>query len=250
MASSSKQRQRANRNNRVERKIVHRKRQRTRLLTVVGSALVLALVAVVVLVALNRDSSPGGDNALPTVVAGSVPAASIERNGLTIGSADAPVLLTEYGDYQCPFCGQFNSTGFQTLLSTYIATGQVRLAFSPFSFLGNESNEATEAALCAADQGRFWEMHEALYANQAGENKGAFSDSRLNDIATAAGLDMSAYTTCMANNTHANDVTTFNSGADAAGVRSTPSFAINGGPAFAYKSLDDLEGRIKTALGQ
>src|SRR4051794_24778243 len=130
---------------RANRKLQQAHHKRQRLVAIFGCALAVAVIAAGILVALNRDF---GGGTIPSVVAASIPDASIPQNGMTIGSPTAPVTVTEYGDYQCPFCGQFNASGFQSLLSSYIASGQVKLTFVPFSFLGDESTEATEAAMC------------------------------------------------------------------------------------------------------
>jgi protein-disulfide isomerase len=225
-----------------------KKSKQRRLFVVLGGGLAIAIVAVAFMAAINRED--GSDTALAAVAPVSTNTTLVAQNGRSIGDESAPVVIVEYGDYQCPFCGQFNSGAFQTLLTEYIATGKVRLEFSPFSFLGDESLEATEAALCANDQGKFWEMHETIYGNQIGENRGAFSKDRLAEMAELAGLDMDTYNSCMADNTHASDAEALNNAAKAAGVTSTPSFTINGGAAFAFSSWDDFEARIQTALGE
>ena len=225
-----------------------KKSKQRRLFAVIGGAVVIAIIAIAVLAVINREN--GTDTTLAAVQPVSTIDSSIPRSGMTLGSESAPVLIVEYGDYQCPFCGQFNSGAFQTLLSQYIATGQVRMQFSPFSFLGDESTDATEAALCANDQGKFWEMHETIYGNQIGENEGAFSKDRLAEMAKVSGLDMDAWNSCMADGTHSSTVTDLNQAANAAGVTSTPSFTINGGDAFGFSSWADFEARIKAALGE
>jgi len=225
-----------------------KKSKQRRLFAVIGGAVVIAIVAIAVLAIINRDND--NNVTLAAVQPVSTIDSSIPRSGMTLGSETAPVLIVEYGDYQCPFCAQFNSGAFQTLLSQYIATGQVRMQFSPFSFLGDESTDAAEAALCANDQGKFWEMHETIYGNQIGENEGAFSKERLAEMAQMAGLDMDAYNSCMADGTHSSTVTDLNQAANAAGVTSTPSFTINGGEAFGFSSWEDFEARIQAALGE
>jgi len=113
-------------------------------MAIIGGSLLLALVVVGALVLANRDSSSSSD--LPEIVAVTAPDPSIERTAMTIGSPDAPIKLVEYGDYQCPFCARFNEASMPPLLADYIATGKVQLTFVPFSFLGEESNRAAEAA--------------------------------------------------------------------------------------------------------
>lgn len=219
--------------------------RRRRMMAIIGGSVVLALVVVGILVLVNRDSSSD----LPEIAAVTVPDASIPRDGMTLGSPDAPIKLVEYGDYQCPFCAQFNENGMPSLLADYIATGQVQMTFVPFSFLGDESIRAAEAAACAADQGLFWEMHEGIYGNHAGENEGAYSRDRLRIIAGNAGLDLDAFDKCM-DEGKKSLVQEFNQQTQQAGVTSTPTFSINGGENFSYGNWGNLKARIDEALGQ
>ena len=233
---------------RADRSLNHirAKQRQRRLMAIIGGSVLLALVVVVALVLANRDSSDSSD--LPEIVAVTAPDSSIERDGMTIGSPDAPIKLVEYGDYQCPFCAQFNEIAMPPLLADYVATGKVQLTFVPFSFLGEESNRAAEATSCAADQGKFWEMHEGVYGNHAGENEGAYSTDRLRLIASNAGLDLTAYDACMKDGTHEGSITEFNTLAQQAGVSSTPSFTINGGTPFSFRDWSEFKDRLDEAL--
>ena len=102
-----------------------------------------------------------------------------QAQGLSMGDPNAPVKVEEYGDFQCPACRIFHESQEGQLIEKYIKTGLVYFTYTPFSFIGDESVKAAEAAYCAADQGKFWEYHDMLYANQTAENKGDFADSRL-----------------------------------------------------------------------
>lgn len=92
-----------------------------------------------------------------------------------LGDPAAPVVMREYGDFQCPSCGAFFRTVEPQLRAEYIDRGLVRLEWHDFAWIGPESRDAANAARCATDQDRFWEYHDLLYRNQAGENQGAFS---------------------------------------------------------------------------
>jgi len=206
----------------------------------------VAIVAVLVLIIVNnRGDSPD----LPDVQAATAPDASIPVNGMSIGDPNAPVKIVEYGDYQCPFCAEFNKDAMPPLLADYIATGKVQLTFVPFSFLGDESLAAAEAAFCANDQGKFWAMHETIYANHNGENIGNLSASRLREMAEKSGLDMDQYDVCIDAGTHKGDVQNSSATARTAGIASTPSFVINNGDPIGYASWDDFKAEIDDALG-
>ncbi len=162
----------------------------------------------------------------PDIVAAAPRDPAIPTNGYTIGDPNAPLLIVEYGDYQCPFCVEFHMDGFAPLLTSYIATGLVRFEFRPFSFLGQESLDAAAASQCAAQQNLFWPMHETIYANHHGENQGALSRERLDAMAALVGLDMTAYATCMDDPATAAWVQAANESARTLGVRSTPTILI------------------------
>jgi protein-disulfide isomerase len=226
--------------------------RRKRFLQIVGGVLVVVIAAVAILVAVNRDNGSNSNDHAPIVAGVAIPA-SVPVNGLTIGSPDAPLKLTEYGDYQCPFCAEVNNEAFETLLTKYIETGQVSITFSPMAFLGrnhdpDESTLAVEAALAANDQGKFWPMHEVIYANHNGENQGNLTLERLRLMAQEAGLDLDQFDSAMANGTHTADVTAYNQAASAAGVNSTPTFVTNTGETFGWKDLATLESSIDAAL--
>jgi protein-disulfide isomerase len=228
--------------------------RRKRFLQIIGGVLVIVIIAVGVLVAVNRDNG-SGDGDLNDIVAGAAIPESVPVSGMTIGSPDAPLKITEYGDYQCPYCAEVSNTAFPELLTKYIETGQVALTFSPMAFLGrnhdpDESTLAAEAALCANDQGKFWEMHETIYTNHNGENIGNLTTDRLRQMAEMAGLDMDQYNSCMTNGTHEQDVDTYNQAATQGGVTSTPTFVTSTGDTFGWKDLATLESDIDAALAK
>lgn len=85
------------------------------------------------------------------------------------GDINAPVIIVEYSDFQCPFCRMFFSQTLPDLLKTYVDTGKARLVYRQFPLfsihpMAEKSAEATE---CASDQGKFWEMHDAIFTEQA-----------------------------------------------------------------------------------
>ena len=127
-------------------------------------------------------------------------------DGRTLGKADAPVTLEVWSDYQCPACEQFAELVEPVLVRTYVTTGTLRIVDHDAAFQGatgsrfattNRSKPAA-GARCAADQDAYWPFHDWLFANQVGENQGAFRDERLRAIATAAGLDVVAWDACRA----------------------------------------------------
>lgn len=157
----------------------------------------------------------------------------VSRN--TSGDPNAPVKLTVFSDYQCPFCREFWSTTEGQIIDAYVRTGKVQfIERSAGNWVsGNiggsstESQDAAIAAYCAADQNKFWEMNDALFTNVIGEDAGSFTPRRLQAIAKEVGLDMTAFNTCVSSNKYLQQVTKDLQDAQAAGITGTPFFTIS-----------------------
>jgi protein-disulfide isomerase len=137
------------------------------------------------------------------------------------GPADAPVTIVAFTDFQCPWCGRAAQTLHQ-IESHY--GDKLRFVHRHFP-LGYhaESRKAAEAASCADEQGKFWEMHDKLFATQ-----GDFSVPKLKERATALGLDSKSFNQCLDSNKRAADWQRDLAEGQQIGVSSTPSFFING----------------------
>ena len=144
------------------------------------------------------------------------------------GNPDAPIKIDEYSDFQCPYCGQFTENTEPELMETYVADGTVYFVYHTFGeFIGSESGASAEAAYCAGDQEKFWEMHDIIFANQAGENAGAFTDRRLIAFAEKLELDMDAFNSCFNGDDYKDLITKDGTDGLAAGIKATPSFIIS-----------------------
>jgi protein-disulfide isomerase len=158
---------------------------------------------------------------------------SIER-GVTddghpyLGSASAPVTVYEFADFQCPHCRNFSEAGTPELRDEYIVPGKARLVWVNNPILGDESIAAAKAAFCAAEQGKFWEYHDWLFANQASlYNSGAFSTDRLNQMAAAVeGIDTTSFADCLSTSEAADAVSRDQQFGAESNVEQTPSFLI------------------------
>lgn len=149
--------------------------------------------------------------------------------GKTMGPPDAPVVIEEYTDFQCPFCARYATEVIRQLEETYLktGTGKVRYIFRHMAFLGPESQDAAEAAECANEQGRFWDYADMLFANQRGENQGGFSLSRLKKFAADLGLNTAAFNTCLDSRRYKQVVEQETQQGQARGVDRTPTLFIN-----------------------
>lgn len=151
-----------------------------------------------------------------------------QADGTSLGDPEAPVTIVEYSDFQCPFCRQFHEETMTEIVDNHVVTGEVRFEYRNFPFLGEESAEAANASLCAAEQGAFWPYASYLFANQQGENTGSFSEARLQAIALELGLDMDPFEQCSSRNEMQSQVQSQYAQALQQGVNSTPTFFVNG----------------------
>lgn len=204
------------------------------------------VVALSIVAALFVVSGPSGSGLPPVQAAAELPT-DIPVNGRTIGDPNAPVKVVEWGDYQCPPCGIFAREVEPQLISEYVATGKVLFEFRDLAFLGDESVQAAEAAGCALDQGKYWPFHDTVYANQVGENAGAFSKERLQQIAQRSNLNLASYNSCVDARTHKANVAAMAAEADKAGIQSTPTFLVNG-ERIEYQGYATLKAAIDAAL--
>jgi len=170
------------------------------------------------------------------------------------GSTTAKLIVEEFADYQCPYCGV---TAFQiqpALMAKYVQTGKVRFIFRNFPFIdqndpNQESHSAALAALCAGDQNLFWQYHDLLFKNQTGENKGDFIRTNLISFAMQLNMDSVAFNQCLTSNKYAALVDSDIERGKRLNVNSTPSFFINGNPVVIGQDLqNDLFKAIDRAL--
>lgn len=151
----------------------------------------------------------------------------------TVGRPDAPMLLEVFEDFQCPFCLRYTALDEPTLIDEYVKTGKLRIQFRHFPILGTESTRAHRAAVCAAEQGKFWQYHHALFLSLAEDgrtqhNVGVYSDSNLRKRAEEVGLDLATYDICIQSEESLAVIQGDQARASSYGIRSTPSFLING----------------------
>lgn len=163
-----------------------------------------------------------------------VPRTDAARNEL--GNQKALVKLTIFSDFQCPYCKEFWSSTQAQVESAYVDTGKVLFVYrSAGNWVsrnsgsgGTESQDAAMAAYCAADQNKFWQMHDALFANNRDvEEQGSFAPRRLQEIAQSIGLNMSDYNSCVSSQKYLNQINQDFQDATAAGITGTPFFVIS-----------------------
>lgn len=164
------------------------------------------------------------------------------------GDPHSPVTIIEFADFQCPYCGRFFAQTEPQINEQYIQSGKVRLGYFHFAFLGPESNWAAEASECASDQDKFWEYHDKLYSSQSGENQGAFNKDNLKKFAQELGLDTSAFNECLDSGKYTQLIQDESSMASSIGVRSTPTFLINGRAIIGAQPFEIFQQTIDSLL--
>ncbi len=178
-----------------------------------------AIIAVVAVVAIIASQSAPIDKSFPPREA---------------GNPNAKVVVEEFSDFQCPYCGIFATTAEIRLREEYIKPGRILFVFRAFPIVdkfvsgGNESHLAALAAFCAGDQNMFWEYHDYLFRNQSGENQGNFNSARLQAFAAQLHLDSLKFNQCLSNQTRLDVLNADIQRGNALRLNGTPTFFVNG----------------------
>jgi len=168
-------------------------------LEILATLSVIALCAVAVWLGISQRLSSSGPVSSATAAGARAPDASVNRTislagSATIGERRAKVAVVEYSDFHCPFCSRFAETTWPELASAYVTSGRALWAFKHFPLEAAHPHafRAAEASGCALQQGRFWEMHDRLFASPA-----APTDDLLVAHASVLQLDVPRFTKCM-----------------------------------------------------
>ncbi len=157
------------------------------------------------------------------------PADTTGFSGYYLGSADAPLTVTEYADYECPACQQWFSVQFPTIEERLIRTGRVRWRYRDLPLdQHRNARPAAHAAACADEQGKYWEMSQRIYSWDPDWTIKADGNTIFREHARALGLDLKRYDECMETARYAGRIQASRNEAAMAGASSTPTFLING----------------------
>jgi protein-disulfide isomerase len=148
----------------------------------------------------------------------------------TKGSATAPVTMYIMSDFQCPFCARFARETFPLLEREYVATGKVRMIFVNFPLpMHPNAGPAAELAMCAARQGKFWQIHDLLFRNQEHWEGMREPGTYFLGLADSAGVDRDQVTQCLQAGATRELVRSDAEGSYRSGATSTPTFYIERG---------------------
>jgi protein-disulfide isomerase len=171
-----------------------------------------------------------------------LPKVEVAADGPSKGDPNAPVTIVEFSDFECPFCGRAEDA-VNKVMDTY--KGKVRLVYRdyPLEFHA-KAQKASEAALCAGDQGKYWEMHAKLFANQK-----ALEPAQLKQHAKEVGVDSGKFDKCLDGGDKKQDVDKHKKAGEEAGVTGTPAFFINGRPLTGAQPFEKFKEIIDHELG-
>ncbi|MEQ1691269.1 MAG: thioredoxin domain-containing protein [Gemmatimonas sp.] len=152
-----------------------------------------------------------------------------KAEGYLRGDPNAPITIMEFADFECPGCGQFAVLEEPEIRARIIEPGLANFRYFDFPLPSHTNSLAASlAASCAADQGKFWEMHDAIYAGQDQWNGMATGNPRkvLDGYAKTLGVDMKAYSDCYSTQKNLPRIQANKAAGDALGVNSTPTLVI------------------------
>jgi protein-disulfide isomerase len=204
-----------------------RKEKQQRLIMIGGIVVVaLLLVGLIALPAIQDASTPVGDFNRIT------PVAYPNENGTTLGDPNAKVTIDIFEDFQCHACQSYTETIEPEVISNIVETGKAKYVFHQYPFLDDSyadksSDNAANASECAAEQNRFWDYKNMLYANRNGV-VGEFSDQRLTAFAESLGLDMKQFNTCYSERRYQDQINADLQLGKEMNVQGTPSVFVNG----------------------
>jgi len=219
----------------------------------VGLAFAVAIVTALALVGVALVFRDNGSGTTPTT-SPVVDLTGIPQEGTVLGRPSANVTLIEYADAQCPACRFYTLELFPSITKEYIKTGKVKTDYRGFPFIGPDSIKALRFILAAGKQNRLWQLQEALYRYQGGENDGWVTDDLIRERASEIpGLDVDKLFADAESKEITQAAQAAAGKAQAVGVRGTPTFFIKIGnkkPYYIQIRLDlaDMRAALDDAL--
>lgn len=157
-----------------------------------------------------------------------------------LGRPDAPILIEDFSSYACPHCRTFHEEQFENLLDE-IAAGEIQFVMIPIAHIGSGARNAARGAVCAGEQGKFWEMHDTLFYWQDKYLTSVFDERRIRLGAENLGLDIQAFDDCMASNRPDAVIDEARREFDRRDLTGTPSLFINGQKVRDYREIEELD---------
>ncbi|CAB4872690.1 unannotated protein [freshwater metagenome] len=168
---------------------------------ILAAVVAVAVVAVAVVIIVSsggggKDKASSGSSKAGTPVQGVADSKAmlegIPQEGRFLGDPKAKVTLVEFNDYQCPFCKEFALTTLPVIINDYVRPGKLRLELRTLAFIGPDSEKAAQGGAAAGAQNHEWDFTDLFYRNQGPENTGYVTESFLDGLYKAAGMDVAA----------------------------------------------------------
>ncbi|HEX6368124.1 MAG TPA: DsbA family protein [Longimicrobium sp.] len=191
---------------------------------------ILGVVALAGAFFLFRQMQGGGGTAATTLQPVAMSPEQLQRvPGISKGQPNAPVVIMEFADFQCPACGQFASFS-EPLVKDYIDNGTVRFVWYDFPLVEIHPNAmlASRAGRCANDQNQFWPYHDYVFGQQGQWSEQKDPTSRFIDYAEQVGLDREVFAQCLRSDKYQKEVSESRQLGTTLGVSGTPTLFING----------------------
>jgi protein-disulfide isomerase len=210
----------------------------------------LAVIAVIgagliVRTAGHKSAGPRAIDVKPTAA---------QAEGYLLGNANAPVQIMEFADFECPACGQFATITEPDVRKRIVDAGLASYRFFDFPLVEAHKNTlaASNAAACAADQGKFWEMHDRLYYGQPEWSGETTSNPKkvFQRYVKEIGLDGDAWEKCFDEQRHLSRILSNRAEGERRGVNATPTFVIGSKMISGGISYDQLKAYVDSAAKQ
>jgi len=206
-----------------------------------------ALIAYVVMNNQRGAEAGAADYSPPDLTGTDLVSADV---GVFRGAEDAPVLIEEYADYQCPACGMVATLTLPQIFTDYVDTGKARFVFYDFPLHPGNSELGAMAGRCAGDQNAFWAMQKVLFGRMREWGTERNPERRIRQYADALGLDGRALMDCVDSDKYREVVLASQTRARQLGLNQTPTFFINGRLVVGALSYDGMSAAIEEELAK
>jgi protein-disulfide isomerase len=234
----------------VERRKEREQQKKRQRQTYILIGIVVAAVLVVLLLLLVNGPAEAPIPADTLTRYQGIPQSNSPEGFPILGNTNAPVKVIEYSSFDCPHCQEFNASVFPALVDR-VRKGEVEYTFVPVWNTGGIANGqgAAYAAVCAGEQGKFWEMQDALFSWQATYVNTAFTQNRFAAGVTNLGLDSAKWNQCMGSDLPGKVVSAAIDASKVQNIAGTPAIYVNG-TAVTSADLNAVNGAIDSALAQ
>ena len=166
----------------------------------------------------------------------STPLLSVSPQNPVLGSKTAPYAIFEFGDFQCPSCDYWFKNQEPIVVQNLVDSGKAKLVWRDFIIYDSDSRLAANAAYAAGEQGKFWEFHDLLYANQGRANSGWVTQQLMTSFAQRLGLNITEFTQSMSSDKYNSLIDSNFQAGQQLGIQGTPTFFVVG-PSGQYVTI-------------